>query len=112
LNQGRNDLAETSLQNALTRLEESGNQKTPEAANALSNLGVVYMSQGKYTQAQEQLHKALSLREKGLKNAKVLIAATYNDLGLVHSYMNRRLKTKSKRQGENISSSCILQPMG
>lgn len=89
LSQGRNDLAEASLQNALIKLEESGKAETPEAADALSTLGVVYMSLGKYAQAQEQLHKALSLRQTGLKDANELIAATYNDLGLVYSQTDK-----------------------
>lgn len=89
LNLGRNDLAEESLQNAIMGFEKSGNPGSAEAAQALANLGLVYMSLGKYAQAQEQLHMALSLRQAGLKNAHELIAATYNDLGLVYSQTDK-----------------------
>lgn len=89
LNQGRNDLAEESLQNALIGFEKSGKPVSTEAAQALANLGLVYMSLGKYAQAEEQLHMALSLRQAGLKNAHELIAATYNDLGLVYSQTDK-----------------------
>jgi len=85
LHLGRNDLAEETLRDAISKFEEAGKGKTPEAAQACSHLGLVYMSQGKYSQAQEQLHRALSLRETGGENTTELIAATYNDLGLVYS---------------------------
>ncbi|MEX2232432.1 MAG: CHAT domain-containing protein [Cyclobacteriaceae bacterium] len=89
LNQGRTDLAEVSLRNALREFEGAGRYTSPEAAQALSNLGLVYMSLGKYTQAQEQLHRALSLREREKKNGDELIAASYNDLGLVYSQTDK-----------------------
>ncbi len=89
LNQGRNDLAEKSLKNAVKGFEKSGYPGSIEAAQALANLGLVYMSLGKYAQAEEQMHMALSLRQARLKNAHELIAATYNDLGLVYSQSNK-----------------------
>ena len=89
LNQGRSDLAEVSLQNALLTFEKAGKDNSPETAQALSNLGLVYMSLGKYSQAQEQLHRALSIRQAALKNGSELIAATYNDLGLVYSQTDK-----------------------
>lgn len=88
LNQGRNDLAEESLQASIRQFEEAGKGESPEAAQAFAYLGLVYMSQGKYMQAQEQLHRALTLRQAG-KNSTELIAATYNDLGLVYSQTDK-----------------------
>lgn len=89
LSQGRNDLAEKSLQDAITGFEKSGKSGSLETAQALANLGLVYMSLGKYAQAEEQLQMALSIRQAGLKKAHELIAATYNDLGLVYSQNNK-----------------------
>jgi CHAT domain-containing protein/Tfp pilus assembly protein PilF len=89
LNQGRSDLAEVSLQQALQKFENTNMATSAEATQALSNLGLVYMSVGKYSQAQEQLHRALALRQAGGKNADELIAATYNDLGLVYSQTDK-----------------------
>ncbi|MEX1238270.1 MAG: CHAT domain-containing tetratricopeptide repeat protein [Cyclobacteriaceae bacterium] len=88
LNQGRNDLAEGSLQASIRQFEEARKAESPETAQAFSYLGLVYMSQGKYAQAQEQLHRALSLRQAG-KSSNELIAATYNDLGLVYSQTDK-----------------------
>jgi CHAT domain-containing protein/Tfp pilus assembly protein PilF len=88
LNRGRTDLAESSLQEALREFQQSGEGSSAAAAQALSNLGLVYMSMGKYSQAQEQLHQALSIRESVVKNDE-LIAATYNDLGLVYSQTDK-----------------------
>ena len=89
LNQGRNDLAEESLQEALHLFEDAGRDETPEAAQAFAQLGIVYMSQGKYAQAQEQLHRALTLRQAGGAPAGEYIAATYNDLGLAYSQTDK-----------------------
>lgn len=89
LNKGRSDLAELSLQNALRFFEDSDQAGTTDAAKALSYLGLVYMSQGKYTQAQEQMHRAMSLRQENSENNKGLIAASLNDLGLVYSQTDK-----------------------
>lgn len=110
LNEGRLDLAEESLQDALELL---GKVKTPNAeelAQAHSYLGLVYLSQGKYAQSQEQLHRALSLRQTVEKNRDAFIAASYNDLGLAYSqtdkdraldYYEQAHKMYIKLYGEN-----------
>ena len=85
LNQGRNDQALEALQLAITRLEEAGRATSLEAAQALSHLGNLYRATGKYTQAEEQLTVALAYRQKLLPTNHELIAASYNDLGLVFS---------------------------
>ncbi|MBT1690578.1 CHAT domain-containing tetratricopeptide repeat protein [Dawidia soli] len=85
LNQGRNDQSQEALQLAITRLEEAGRANSLEAALALSHLGNLYRATGKYTQAEEQLAVALAYRQKLLPANHELIAASYNDLGLVFS---------------------------
>lgn len=85
LNQGRNDQSLEALQLAITRLEEAGHANSLEAALALSHLGNLYRATGKYTQAEEQLAVALAYRQKLLPANHELIAASYNDLGLVFS---------------------------
>jgi CHAT domain-containing protein/Tfp pilus assembly protein PilF len=89
LSQGRNDLAQESLQNAIAAFTRSDNARSLELAQALANLGLVYMSTGKYAQAEEQLHMALSLRLSKMADTHELIAATYNDLGLVYSQTDK-----------------------
>ncbi|MEQ1585689.1 MAG: CHAT domain-containing tetratricopeptide repeat protein [Cyclobacteriaceae bacterium] len=83
LNQGRNDLALENLTTAANTLQQSGNGL--ETAQALAYLGQVYLNTGKYTQAVEQQLMALSLRQDKLPETHELIAASYNDLGLVYS---------------------------
>lgn len=85
LNQGRNDLALNTLQEAIANLEKENKQSTLEGALALSYLGNLYLATGKYSQAEEQLKMALAIRENLVKENNELIAASYNDLGLVYS---------------------------
>ena len=58
---------------------------TLEGAQFLSYLGNLYLATGKYAQAEEQLGMALSIRENLVNKNSELIAASYNDLGLVYS---------------------------
>lgn len=88
LNEGRNDLALEALQSAIDAFERSGNNNTLEAAEAIATLGIVYNVTGKSQQAEEQLLKALSLRKEALPESHELIAATYNDLGLVYTTLD------------------------
>lgn len=85
LNQGRNDLALTILQEALANVEKENKQNTLVGAQVLSYLGNLYMATGKYAQAEEQLAMALAIRESIVNENSELIAASYNDLGLVYS---------------------------
>lgn len=89
LNYGRNDLAEASLEKAMAAFGRCGQELAPEAAQALTYLGLVYMNQGKYSQAQEQLHRVLAIRENLPTVSPEWIAATYNDLGLVYSQTDK-----------------------
>ncbi|HEX6227456.1 MAG TPA: tetratricopeptide repeat protein, partial [Chryseolinea sp.] len=85
LNQGRNDLAYTKLHEALDVAENENLLNSVEGAQLLSYLGNLYLATGKYAQAEEQLGMALSIREKLAERNPELIAASYNDLGLVYS---------------------------
>jgi CHAT domain-containing protein/uncharacterized protein HemY len=85
MNQGRNDLAMEGLKTALNELDKSNQGSSLEAAKTLAYLGNLYRVTGQYTQAEEQLNMALALREKQLPPTHELLAATYNDLGIVYS---------------------------
>ena len=85
LHQGRNDLALTTLQEALANVESETIQSSLEVAKLLSYLGNAYLATGEYAQAEEQLRMALSIREHQVTKNSELIAASYNDLGLVYS---------------------------
>src|SRR5690606_32290962 len=72
--------------------------------------------QGKYAQSQEQLHRALSLRQTVDKNRGALIAASYNALGVAYSqtdkdraldYYEQADKMSIKLYGENDSRIAI-----
>lgn len=84
MNQGRTDLAEDLLKQSIGNFDAAGRSNELEAAQALANLGIVYMALGKYAQAEEQQQMALTLRQNKLKGSHELIAATYNDLGLIY----------------------------
>ncbi|HYG17315.1 MAG TPA: tetratricopeptide repeat protein, partial [Ohtaekwangia sp.] len=88
LNLGRNDLALDALHSARDYFEQSGKAESLEAAQALAHLGNLYRATGKYTQAEEQLNRALSIRLKLLKPNSEYVAASYNDLGLIFGMTN------------------------
>jgi len=88
LNQGRNDLSLESLQSALGNFQNDNKDNTLDAAQSLAYLGNLYRTTGKYAQAEEQLLRALSIRQKYLKESNEWIAASYNDLGLVYSQID------------------------
>ncbi len=84
LNQGRSDLALETIQEALSSFRSLNKENTVDGAQAISNLGLIYLNSGKYKQAEEQLLMALSIRQKLLDKNHELIAASYNDLGVVN----------------------------
>src|SRR5688572_25522319 len=88
MNQNRYDLAIEELQKAIGDLEKDNRSASLEAAEALAYLGNVYRSTGKYVQAEEQLQHALAIREEKLPEAHELIAASYNDMGLVYTQLD------------------------
>jgi len=85
LNQGRNDLAADALQKAIDAFEKDGLQNTLPAAQTLAYQGDLYRATGQYAQAEEKLTMTLSIRRKLLPEQHELIAASYNDLGLIAS---------------------------
>jgi tetratricopeptide (TPR) repeat protein len=85
MSQSRYDLATEELQHSISMLEQENRTGSLEYAEALAYLGNVYRSTGKYVQAEEQLQHALAIRQEKLPAAHELIAASYNDLGLVYT---------------------------
>lgn len=85
LHQGRNDLALNTFQQALATIETKADQNSLEGAQLLSYLGNLYLATGEYARAEEQLRMALAIRQDLVDNNHELIAASYNDLGLVYS---------------------------
>jgi CHAT domain-containing protein/uncharacterized protein HemY len=88
MNQNRYDLAIKELQQAISDLEQDNRSASLEAAEVLAYLGNVYRSTGKYVQAEEQLQHALTIREEKLPATHELIAASYNDMGLVYTQLD------------------------
>lgn len=87
--QSRYDLALENLQQSIDLFDKNNQASSLEAAEALVHLGNVYRSTGKYIQAEEQLNHALAIRQEKLPANHELIAAIYNDLGLVYSELDR-----------------------
>lgn len=87
-NQGRYDLSIDALHKSLNHLEQDNRASSLDAAMALSYLGDVYRTTGKYAQAEAQLQHALAIREEKLPETHELIAASYNDLGLIYSQLD------------------------
>jgi CHAT domain-containing protein len=88
LNQGRNDDALETLQQAQNSFDQTKNQNCLEAAQAFSYLGQVYLTTGKLAKAEEQMMMSLSIRQKILPQKHELVAASYNDLGFAYSQID------------------------
>jgi CHAT domain-containing protein/predicted negative regulator of RcsB-dependent stress response len=86
LSRGRNDLALESLQEAMDEWEKADYLHTLEAAQTQSHLGNLYLTTGKYSQAEDLLSVALLTRQEILPEKHELIAASLNDLGLLYSF--------------------------
>jgi tetratricopeptide (TPR) repeat protein len=87
LNQGRFDLAEEDLTVARSEFQKHAGYPIETAQN-LSTLAILYLTTGKYAQAEEQALMALRIRQENLPGTHELIAASYNDLGLIYSQTN------------------------
>lgn len=109
LNKARNDMAQSSLQEALDLFQQSGKQNSLEAARCLATISSVYYSTGKLNQAEENGLIALQLRQKLSGDDSEEVAASYNDLGLVYGqsdsdkaldYYERALTVYEKLHGK------------
>ncbi len=85
LYQGKNDEALEILTSAEKIFRKEGIVNTLSMAKLLNYLGLTYYNSGKLAQAEEHILVALTIREKLLKEKHPLLAASYNDLGLVYS---------------------------
>jgi len=83
LNQGRTDLALEEVNKALNEFQRQSQSESLQAAEAMAVLSSAYLQLGRTAQAEEQMQEALSIRKKLLPERSELIAASYNDLGLV-----------------------------
>ncbi len=108
LNQGRSDLAVELLEKSVVTLNDEGDPLY--LARTLSYLGQAYSSTGKYAQAVEQLQMALTIRQDKLSETHELIAASYNDLGMVYGqtdvdkaldYFDKAVELYTKLHGGN-----------
>lgn len=106
---GRNDLSEETLKAALQKFEQAQTSESPEAAQAVTHLGNLYRTRGQYALAEEQLRMAMNLREKKLPANHELMAASYNDLGLIYlqtdadkalDYYEKALSIYEKQHGK------------
>lgn len=88
LSRGRYDLALKSLEQAITQLEKSHGLESLDGAQAQTHLGNLFITTGQYAQAEEQLNISLLTRQRLLKDNHELIAASYNDLGLLYSFLD------------------------
>lgn len=83
LNQGRTDLAIEEVNKALAEFQQQSQSESLLAAEAMAVLGSAYLQLGRTAQAEEHIQAALVIRKKLLPQRSELIAASYNDLGLV-----------------------------
>ena len=116
-NQGNNPESRALLLEALNIIEELGSDA--EIANALNLLGLTYMSEGKYLQADSAYQLAFSAFEKAgdeLGTAKI-----YHNLGVVAFYMNNMEESVSyylqairvaDKMGDQVFSALVTTNLG
>ncbi|MFM8742805.1 MAG: tetratricopeptide repeat protein, partial [Cytophagales bacterium] len=91
LNKSRFDLAVETLQLAWEKFQTAQKQSTAEAADCLSRLSQVYRTQGRQNQALEFETMALQTRQKLFGDNSEEVAASYNELGLIHTLSDNDL---------------------
>jgi CHAT domain-containing protein/Tfp pilus assembly protein PilF len=84
LEKGRQDLAEDYLNNSLNIAESKG-VSTLTKAKLFNNLGLLHWVKGELEAAAEYMLQALEIRKKVFDENDPVIAASYNNLGLVYS---------------------------
>lgn len=95
LRAGRNSLAEDYFRQGLEQATDEN-----ERAASLSKLAIVLWNIGNYHQAAELIEQALSIRKNSSDSA--LLAAAYNDYGLIYSSINAGKALTSYEQAEKI----------
>ena len=88
LNKARNDLAIENLKDALNKFQQAKKSTSKENALCLSHLSFAYLSIGKLNQSLENGLLALQLRVKLFGEQSEIVAASYNDLGVVYSQID------------------------
>jgi CHAT domain-containing protein/Tfp pilus assembly protein PilF len=88
VNLGEYDDALTQFESALHLFDKENKSNSLEAAQTLTYLGLLHKYTLKDTQAEQQMLMALSIRQKLLPENHELIAASYNDLGLIYARVN------------------------
>ena len=113
--QGRYDLAEKNLRGALDAQVQVHGEETPEAADTMSELGILYMRQGRYDESSSLLEKAVASYRKqrqanasGYSPAKFALALDY--LGSTKFYQISPAAAKPLlMEALQVSSSANLQ---
>lgn len=81
---GRSDLAQDFLEQSRDGFKQLGKDNSREAARCFSNLCLLYSSNKKLSQAEENGMVALQIRQSIFGNESEEVAASLNDLGLVY----------------------------
>ncbi|MBX9851952.1 MAG: CHAT domain-containing protein [Cytophagaceae bacterium] len=100
LGKGRQDLAEEYFNNSLNQF--SGNDQSISKAQCYNNIALLNWLQGNQQKAIEHMEQALQMRMSILGNTHALIAASYNDLGLIYSNENPQKAIEYYNQALNI----------
>lgn len=86
---GRYDLAFDELQGAYAMFQKADATRTGDAARCLSLLSLTCSATGRYNQAEDNGLIALQVREQLYGNNHEAVAASYNDLGVVYSQIDK-----------------------
>lgn len=84
LNKGRYDLAIKYFRDALATFQATGKSQSVEAIQCLTRLSSVYLTTGRYKQAEEHELLALQLRQTVFGTGSEYTASSYNNLGLIY----------------------------
>jgi CHAT domain-containing protein len=87
MNLGRYDLALEHLSQAYSLLQEG--PYVADLARCVGLISLTYLATGKYNLAEENAQVALQLRRDYFGDSHEAVAASYNDLGLVYTSINR-----------------------
>jgi tetratricopeptide (TPR) repeat protein len=85
---GRLEEAEEILRKALHKLEDSADKNIELYSNALNRFALVLWNQGQDAEAQSYMHRTIDIRNRTSPDNSKLLAASYNDLGLITARTN------------------------